>query len=131
MAIDLQHCRENFSQRAATQQAARETLRQQAHQAAIAAILQIAPNYPPITQIYLFGSVTRSGGFHSQSDIDIAVAGTDATAYFALWRDLEAACPDWAIDLREINQPSHFTNTVHQFGELVYESSGGSAQSEH
>jgi predicted nucleotidyltransferase len=63
--------------------------------------------------------------FHDHSDIDIAVVGTDAATYFALWRDLEAACPVWCIDLREMNQLSHFTDTVRQSGELVYESPSG------
>ncbi len=44
------------------------------------------------------------------------MVGTDAATYFALWRDLEAVCPNWAIDLREINQSSHFTDTVCQTG---------------
>jgi predicted nucleotidyltransferase len=127
MTINLQQCRDNFRQRAAAQQTAREILRQQAREDAIAAILKVAPAYPCITQIYLFGSVTQPEKFRDHSDIDIAVAGTDAATYFALWRDLEAACPTWAIDLREINQPSHFANTVRQTGELVYEFPSGPA----
>ena len=122
MAFDLQQCRENFKKRLADQQAERESLRQNAHQTAIAAIAQVIPHYSQITQLYLFGSVTQPGQFHPHSDIDIAVRGTDAKTYFALWRDLEAACPQWAIDLREINQPCHFTDMVCQTGELVYES---------
>jgi len=127
MTIDLQQCRDNFRQRLALQQAQWETLRQQARDDAIAAIAQVIPHYPQITHVYLFGSVTRPGQFRDCSDIDIAVAGTDAATYFALWRDLEAACPTWAIDLREINQPSHFTKTVRQTGELVYESTSSPA----
>ncbi|WP_448563129.1 nucleotidyltransferase domain-containing protein [Trichothermofontia sp.] len=123
MAIDLEQCRESFRQRLALQQAQRETHRQQARNAAIAAILDVAPTYPCITQIYLFGSVTQPGCFSDRSDIDIAVAGTDAATYFALWRDLETACPDWLIDLREINQPCHFSDTVRQTGELIYDAS--------
>lgn len=124
MEIDLQQCRENFRRRIAAQAAAREQLRHQAREAAIAAIHQVIPHYPCIAQIYLFGSVTHPGQFRHDSDVDIAVAGTDAAAYFALWRDLEAACPGWAIDLREINESSHFTNVVRQTGELIYESTG-------
>ena len=121
MTIDLQPCRDNFDRRVSAQQAAREALRQQARQAAIVAITQTLPHYPTVTQVYLFGSLTQPGQFHAHSDLDIAVAGTDAATYFALWRDLEAACPEWLIDLREINQPSPFASTVRQFGELVYE----------
>lgn len=122
MAINLQQCRDNFRQRAMVQQAEQEILRQKARQEAVTAILQVAPHYPNITQVYLFGSVTQPGQFSHHSDIDIAVAGTDAAAYFSLWRDLEMACPDQCIDLREINQSGHFTDRVRQTGELVYES---------
>jgi len=106
MTIDLQQCQENFKQRAIAQQFARESQRLQVREVAIAAILQVLPHYPDITQVYLFGSITQPGQFHNHSDIDIAVAGSDAATYFALWRDLEAACPNWFIDLREINHNS-------------------------
>lgn len=131
MAIDLQQCRENFRQRAAAQQAERETLRQQAREDAIAAIAQVILHYPQITHVYIFGSVTQPGRFSDRSDIDIAVVGTNAATYFALWRDLEAACPTWAIDLREINQPCHFTDIVRQTGELVYEFPSGTLEGKH
>jgi len=131
MTIDLQQCRDNFRRREAERQFAREKLRRQAREAAIAAISQVLPRYPKVTEIYLFGSITQTGRFHDHSDIDIAVSGTDAATYFALWRDLEAACPDWFIDLREINQPSHFTDSVRQTGELIYESSSRTPQGEY
>ena len=94
----------------------------QAREAAIAAISQVVPCYPCITQIYLFGSAIRPGQFHDRSDIDIAVAGNDAATYFSFWRELETACPRWPIDLQDVNQPGHFADTVRQLGELVYES---------
>lgn len=128
MAFDLQKCRDNFKQRQATGRAEREALRRQARKAAVAAIQQVTPRYPQVTQVYLFGSVVQPGRFHGRSDIDIAVAGTDAAAYFALWRDLEAACTDRMIDLREINVPSHFTDVVRQTGELIYDATGCTAE---
>ncbi len=82
-------------------------------------MLWVTPRYPHITQVYLWGSVTQPGQFGDHSDID--VAGTDAAPYFALWRDLETACPDRCIDLREINKLGHFTDRVRQTGELVDE----------
>ncbi|MEM9120045.1 MAG: nucleotidyltransferase domain-containing protein [Cyanobacteria bacterium P01_F01_bin.56] len=131
MAINHQKCRENFRQQIAHQWEAREMLRSQARTKAIAAILQSVAGYAEITQVYLFGSITQPGQFHHHSDIDIAVAGTDAVTYFAFWRDLEVAYPNQAIDLREINQPCHFTDIVRQTGDLIYASTGGSAQGEH
>ena len=131
MTIDLEECRKNFRQRLALAQDQREALRQQARHAAIEAIRAVAPAYPGITQIYLFGSVTQPGRFSDRSDVDIAVAGTDGAAYFALWNDLERACPDWLIDLREINQPGHFTDTVRHLGELIYDSSNFNSESKY
>jgi len=129
MAIDLQKCRDSFHRRQQEHYTAQENRRHQARTAAIAAITQLLPHYPQIQTLHLFGSVTRSGHFHDHSDIDIAVSGTDAASYFALWRDLEAACPQWPIDLREINQPSHFANTIREYGELIYDSQSSPTQS--
>lgn len=128
--MNLEQCRENLQQRAAARYQAQEARRQQARLEAIAAITQVLPQYPHIREIYLFGSVSRPGQFRRDSDVDIAVAGTDAAAYFALWRDLEAACPQWFIDLREINEPSTFADLVRQTGELIYESPNLNPQSQ-
>lgn len=129
MTIDLQQCRDNFGQRTVARQRKHERLRCQARKAIMPAILAVVPQYSGISQVYLFGSITQPGRFHARSDIDIAVVGTDAATYFALWRDLETACSDWPLDLREINHPNHFADTVRQTGELVYESSSSSPES--
>lgn len=133
MTFDLQRCYDNFARRERTRQQQRETCRQQARQVVLAAIRKVGPIYPTAKQIYLFGSITQSGRFRNDSDIDVAVEGTDAASYFALWRDLEQACPRWVIDLRELNThtPSHFATTVRQLGELVYECSGRLTESKH
>ncbi|MDB9524918.1 nucleotidyltransferase domain-containing protein [Oscillatoria sp. CS-180] len=81
------------------------------------------PLHHRVERVFLFSSVTRTGQFRRRSDIDVAIEGTDAETYFAFWRDLENACQDWMIDLREINTPSHFAETVRPYGELVYERS--------
>lgn len=128
MAFDLEKCRDNFQQRQAVRHAEREALRLQAHRAAIAVIQQVVPRYPQITQVYLFGSVVQPGQFHERSDVDIAVAGTDAAAYFDLWRELETVYTDRMIDLREINAPSHFADVVRQTGELIYDAAGRAAE---
>ncbi|MEO0407373.1 MAG: nucleotidyltransferase domain-containing protein [Cyanobacteria bacterium P01_A01_bin.135] len=131
VTFDLQKCQENFKQRQAARHAEREALRQGARERAIAAILSVVPRYPQVTQVYLFGSVVQPGQFHQGSDIDIAVVGTDAAAYFDLWRDLEAVYTDRMVDLREIDVPSHFANVVRETGELVYDAASRAAESEH
>lgn len=79
--------------------------------------------------VYLFGSITHRGKFRIDSDIDVAVEGTNAKQYFALWRDLERIITEWEIDLRELNEPSYFTQTVKQRGELIYERKDASFES--
>ncbi|HEY71679.1 MAG TPA: nucleotidyltransferase domain-containing protein [Thermoflexia bacterium] len=44
----------------------------------------MAPSYPSLRRVYLFGSVIRPGAFLPSSDIDVAVEGLDAEAYFDL-----------------------------------------------
>jgi predicted nucleotidyltransferase len=74
-----------------------------------------------VRRAYLFGSVTRPGAFDTASDIDIAVEGTTAADYFAVWRDLERALPDWTVDVREVDVPSPFADRVQETGVLIYE----------
>jgi len=47
--------------------------------------------------------------------------GTTAAEYFAAWRDLEYALPDWTVDVREITDPSPFADRVRETGVLIYE----------
>lgn len=119
--VDITACRKNLRQREERKDRERETRRQAARADVLAAIAAVLPGYPDVRRVHLFGSVTRPGKFRLDSDVDVAVEGTNARQYFDLWRDLEAAAPDWAIDLREINEPSYFAQTVQQRGELVYE----------
>lgn len=121
MPVDWKLCQENCERRQAEALRQREVQRQKAREMVLTAIAQLAPAYPLVERVYLFGSVTQADRFHTNSDIDVAVEGTDAETYFAFWRDLERICFNWMIDLREINTPSHFTETIKQQGELVYE----------
>jgi predicted nucleotidyltransferase len=122
--VDLESCRENFRVREEQRALEREAHRQAARSAILSAIQAILPVHPEVRRIYLFGSIIRPGAFRFDSDIDVAVEGTNAEQYFALWRDLEEAAPGWLIDLREINQPSYFADAVKERGELVYERKG-------
>lgn len=121
--VDIEACRENLRKRQRRRFQEREALRQAAREAISQTIREILPLHPDVRQVYLFGSVTLEGQFGDHSDIDVAVEGTNAEQYFDLWRDLEKAAPDWFIDLREINEPSHFVDRVRKTGELIYERS--------
>jgi len=65
--------------------------------------------------------VTEPGAFRAASDIDIAVEGTTAEEYFAVWRDLERGLTDWVVDVREINDASRSATRVRESGVLIYE----------
>lgn len=119
--VDIEACRENLRQREEKKYGAREQLRQKARTSILSAIERVFPDYENVKRVYLFGSITRPGKFRIDSDIDVAVEGTNAKEYFALWRDLERIITEWAIDLRELNEPCYFTQTVQQRGELIYE----------
>jgi len=60
-------------------------------------------------EVYLFGSVARgahgSGRVYKDSDLDIAVSGTDSTMYFEILSDLEKLSPT-QVDLILIEDAS-------------------------
>jgi predicted nucleotidyltransferase len=121
LGIDIEACRQNLRRREDERYQAREVLRQAGRAAVLAAIQAVAPAHPEIRRMYLFGSITRPGGFGRQSDIDLAVEGLNADGYFKLWHEFTEAAPGWFIDLREIDQPSYFAESVRLRGELIYE----------
>jgi predicted nucleotidyltransferase len=108
---EMRTYRQNFQARLKRQRAL-ESIRQEAP-----AILSC---WPSVHRAYLFGSITRPGAFHKKSDVDIAVEGVTAEEYLALWRALERALPDWAIDLRDITAASTFADLVRRTGVLIY-----------
>ncbi len=127
--VDIVACRESFTAREERKLAEREKRRQVALEAAGAALNAVLPRYGKVRRAYLFGSVTRPGAFRLDSDVDIAVEGIEAADYFALWRDLEAAMPDWPVDLREFVPGTHFAERVQMEGHLIYESKDSGAES--
>lgn len=113
--------RRNFQARIQRQQDKLEAGRKTALQATLAAAPAVIAACPSVQRAYLFGSVIQPGGFHLESDVDIAVEGIAAQAYTTLWRALEEALPEWNIDLRDISQPSPFADLIRQTGLLIYE----------
>jgi predicted nucleotidyltransferase len=127
--VDVAACRESFAAREEKKLAEREKRRQMALEAAVNALNAILPHYGKVSRAYLFGSVVRSGAFRLDSDVDIAVEGIEAADYFALWRDLERAMPDWQVDLRDLVPGTHFARRVQMEGRLIYESKDSGAKS--
>jgi predicted nucleotidyltransferase len=55
------------------------------------AITAIAPQFPGLKCVILFGSITQPGRFGPRSDIDVAVACDAVEQESAFWRALEEA----------------------------------------
>lgn len=129
--VDVAACRRSFLAREERARAKRELRRQTALKAATDAIRSRVADYPALRRVYLFGSVLRQGAFKPRSDIDIAVEGVDAVDFFSLWRDLEEAMPDWAVDLRDLVPGSKFALRVQERGRIVYEREAFGVESRH
>ena len=125
----IEEYRRNFEARLKRQLDERERARRQALQAISEKAPSIMSSWQSVRRAYLFGSITRPGAFHEASDVDIAVEGMTAQEYFGLWRALERALPDWAIDVRDITPISPFTNLIRKTGMLIYERASSSATS--
>lgn len=121
--------RRNFQARLSRQLEARERARRRVLQTVRAKAPVVLSDCPSIRRAYLFGSVTRPSAFHEESDVDIALEGATAQEYFAIWRALERAFPDWAIDVRDITPASPFADLVRKTGVLIYERADSSATS--
>jgi predicted nucleotidyltransferase len=126
--VDIAACRASFAAREENRLAEREKRREAALEAAVKALHAILPHYGKVRRAYLFGSVVRPGAFRPDSDVDIAVEGIEAADYFALWRDLERAMPDWQVDLRDLVPGTHFARRVQMEGRLIYESKDSGAE---
>ena len=113
--------RRTFHQRAQARFRANEERRRQARQTVLEAIVMIAPRYPNVQRVYLFGSIIRPGAFRLDSDIDLGVEGADMALCFQLWRDLEQAVTEWMLDVRSLEDDDPFSQRVRLKGEVVYE----------
>jgi predicted nucleotidyltransferase len=118
--------RRTFQRRMKRTLETREARRQGAIQAVRSTAPAVLSAYPSVERAYLFGSITRAGAFHPSSDVDIALEGTTAKEYFAVWRDLERALPDWTLDVREITGHVPFADLIRETGVLIYERAGAS-----
>lgn len=115
--------RNAFDQRARARLQANEKQRQQARQAVREAIYTVAPRYPTVWRVYLFGSVIRPGAFGADSDVDVGIEGANMALCFDIWRDLEQAVSEWNLDVRSLDNQDAFARRIRQKGELVYERS--------
>ena len=83
-----------------------------------AAITHLAPGFPALERVYLFGSLLQPGRFRPDSDIDLAVECDDLETESLFWRALERALQR-DVDLRPLVEP--IRSEVERYGELIYE----------
>ncbi len=132
ITFDVTACRAHLRARQEREHQAREQRRQAAIEALRTAAHSVLPRFPGVRRAFLFGSVLRPGGLRSTSDVDVAIEGKlKAQEYFALWRELERAAPDWLIDLVELGRDLRFAALVRERGELIYGHPDSNAESGH
>jgi predicted nucleotidyltransferase len=96
----------------------REQLRLERYQRVRAAIQRLAPAYPHLRAVYLFGSLVQPGRHSLASDVDVAVECDDLAAASEFWRALETEL-DADVDLRPCKGVVAWA--VRTYGEPVYE----------
>ena len=114
----LQLAREFHSRRDREQREAREDLRRDVLGQARQAIRDLAPGFPALRAVFLFGSVLRPGRFQATSDVDVAVDCDDIETETPFWRRLEEAL-ERNVDLRP--RAGAVARAVEEYGELCYE----------
>ncbi len=82
------------------------------------AIREIAPGFPAVHAVYLFGSVLHPGRFRPDSDVDVAVDCDDTEVETPFWRTLEERL-ERNVDLRP--RLGAIARAVETGGELCYE----------
>lgn len=129
MTIDIAAARRNLQARAEREQREREARRAAAERAVTEAVRRVVAGFPTVRRVFLFGSITRENAFRADSDVDVAIEGLGVADYFPIWRAIEEAAPEWAIDVRDITLPSTFADRVRTTGKLIYERLNPTAQS--
>lgn len=114
----LQPYREYHARRDRELRAERESLRLQVLAQARKAIRRLAPDFPALRAVYLFGSILKIGRFHSGSDVDVAIDCDNLETEHPFWLALEDAL-ERNVDLRPRVGP--VAQAVEDYGELSYE----------
>jgi predicted nucleotidyltransferase len=96
----------------------REALRLGLLERARAAIRELAPGFPALRAVFLFGSILRPGRFQSGSDVDVAIDCDDLATETPFWRALEEGL-ERNVDLRP--RLGAIAEAVEEYGELCYE----------
>ena len=113
----MESARQYHRARMAQRHEQRERLRLHWLQRVRAAILRLAPHYPGVQRVILFGSLIKAGQFRSDSDIDVAVKCDTLEGESAFWHALELEL-ERDIDVRSLT--GTVAEIVAREGEMVY-----------
>lgn len=117
-SIDMEAVRQYHRQRDAKRQLKSEADRLTWLTRTRDTIMRLAPDYPEIERVYLFGSLMQPGRFRPDSDLDVAVLSSTVEAESVFWRALEQALQR-DVDVRPYI--GAIVDAVAWFGEQVYE----------
>ena len=109
--------REYHARRAAERRAEAEALRQAELERARRAIRRLAPSFPAVRRVYLFGSVLQPGQFRRGSDLDVAIDCDDLGVETPFARALQDELGRF-VDLRPLE--GAVRRAVSEEGERVY-----------
>lgn len=116
--IDLKAARQYYHEREAQRRAQREAERQRWLQRVRKVASHLAPRYPGVRRVVLFGSLVQPGRFRPDSDIDVAVECDTLETESAFWRALEREL-ERNVDVRPLT--GAIAEIVTAGGEQVYE----------
>ena len=117
MVPDIEAARRYHHERAAERYRRREAERQQWFRRACDVVVVLAPQYPAVRRVFLFGSLVKPGRFRPDSDIDVAVLCDDVAVESAFWQAVEQALGR-TVDLRPLT--GVLAEVVTQEGVRVY-----------
>lgn len=115
---ELDTSRSYHRKRASVLRSERESLRADWLRRVRTVVAEVAPRFPDLRTVYLFGSLTRPGVFHTQSDIDLAVEADSVESESAFWSAVERALHH-PCDVRSLVEP--IRTAVEHDGMLLYE----------
>lgn len=117
-AATIEAARQYHREREAKHRAERERDRQEWLAKVRKVVQEMAPAFPALQRVYLFGSVVQPGRFRPDSDIDVAVECSDLEQESDFWRAMEQALRR-DVDVRPYVEP--IIDAVQWYGERVYE----------
>ena len=127
-ASELESSRRYHRARAAARHLERESERVDWLIRVRSAVTKIAPCFPDLRAVYLFGGLAKSSRFHAQSDIDLAVEADSVEDESAFWAAMERALQR-PFDVRPLIGPIR-TAVAHD-GILLYERKTNASDQQH